>query len=317
MMGLRAAIATTVIATALVISADARADEPAQARVAARRAIVEGDLPRARTILTGASSPDVAAAERAAIAELLYIVDLWTPTGRPPSATVANDAPAPDVEEDWQRSFANGRDRLVAGQYAEAARRFDALVASAPDLVAGARAAELRALAREAAPNVQPAAPPPLVAGPAPSPEKAERPATNAETESHWYGWQTLLSDGLAIAATPLAPPLGAGLYLLGAPIVHIVHLEGFNVLKSLGVRVISPVVGGLLGIAASDGCDGFLCQLEGGAVGVLVGAGIAVVVDAALISWEKVPVEKPVEKKSATIVPILTPGRIGLGGTF
>ena len=58
-------------------------------------------------------------------------------------------------------------------------------------------------------------------------------------------------------------------------------------------------------------------CQLEGGAVGVLVGAGIAALVDATLISWEKVPVEKPVEKKSATIVPILTPSRIGLGGTF
>lgn len=279
--------------------------------------MVAGDLPRARTILSSAPAGDVAAAERAATAELVFVIDTWSSSGgRPPAVTGANDAPAPDAEDDWQRAFSSARSLLVDGRYAEAARRFDALVGNAPDLVAGARAAELRALAREAAPNVQPAAPvaprvaetPPAASTPASKPDKPE-------TETRWYGWQTLLSDGLALAATPLSPPLGAGLYFLGAPTVHILHLEGFNVLKSLGIRVISPVVGGLVGLAAADGCSGPLCELEGGAWGVIIGAGIAVVVDAAFIAREDVPVEK--KEKKATIVPLLTPGRVGVGGTF
>src|SRR5207253_6226271 len=102
------------------------------------------------------------------------------------------------------------------------------------------------------APSVQPAAPPPAVTTNAPS--KPEKPEAKAETETRWYGWQTLLSDGLAVVATPLAPPLGVGMSFLGAPIIHIVHLEGFNVLNSLGIRVIAPVVGGLVGLAAADG---------------------------------------------------------------
>jgi hypothetical protein len=312
MRRLRTAITATTIAAFIAgAPGDARADEPAQARLAARRAMVDGDLPRAREVLRAAPT-DVGAAERAAAAELLFVIDMWSPSGRPPAVTGANDAPAPDVEEDWQRAFANARDLLVAGRYAEAARRFDTLVGTAPDLVAGARAAELRALARDAAPNVQPAAP--TFAPAHASPPNAEASAeAKIESESRWYGWQTLLSDGLAVVATPLAPPLGIGMYLLGGPIVHIVHLEGFNVLKSLGVRVITPVVGGLVGVAAASGCTGLLCELEGAGWGVVIGAGIAVVVDAALISWEKVPAEK----KTATIVPILAPGRVGVGGTF
>lgn len=308
MRRLRTAIATTLL-VGMSLLGEARADDQAQARVEARRAIVAGDLPRAQSILRAAPS-DAGAAERAATAELLYVIDLWSSTGRPPAVTGANDAPAPDAEDDWQRSFSNARSLLVDGRYAEAARRFDALVGSAPDLVAGARAAELRALAREAAPNVQPTPP-------AAKPTKAEQPPPEkpgkVETETRWYGWQTLLSDGLAVVAMPLAPPLGAGLYFLGAPTIHIVHLEGFNVLKSLGIRVISPVVGGLIGIAAAEGCSGFLCELEGGAWGVIIGAGVAVVVDAAFIAREDVPVEK----KTAKIVPIITPGRVGVGGTF
>lgn len=310
MRALRAAIAASVLA----IAGTASADEPAPARTTARRAIIEGDLPKARAILRDAPA-DAAGADRAANAELLFIVEEWSATGRPPAVTGANDAPAPDTEESWERAFSNGRNLLLVGRYAEAARRFDALVGSAPDLVAGARAAELRALARESAPAVQPAAPSTVpVAKPPPAADTPPPSSTEkAETESRWYGWQTLLADGLAAVAIPLSPPLALGLYLGGGPIIHIVHLNGFKVLMSLGVRVIAPVTGALIGGFASEGCDGFLCQLEGAAVGTIVGVGIAVVTDAALVSHEKVPAEK----KSATLVPIILPGRIGLAGTF
>jgi hypothetical protein len=313
MRRLRIAVNATILA-ALVIgsSGDARADERGQARVAARQAMIDGDLARARDILRAAPS-DAGSADRAAAAELLYVIDLWSSKGRPPAVTGANDAPVPDSEEDWEHAFANGRNLLVVGQYAEAARRFDALVGAAPDLVAGARAAELRALARDGASGVQATVPPaPAVVAPPPPRDDASR-AGHVDMATRWYGWQTLLSDGLAVVATPLLPPLGIGLYFLGAPTVHLAHVNGWGILGSLGVRIVAPTIGYFIGAAAAEGCTGLLCEVEGGAWGALVGAGIAAVVDAAFIAREQVPVEK----KTATIAPLVMPGRVGIGGSF
>lgn len=277
-------------------------------RVSARRAIVQGDLGRARELLRGAISPENAAAERAASAELLYVIDVWSSSGRPLAQTSPNDAPAPDATDDWDHAFANARESLVVGRYAEAARRFDALVGSAPDLVAGARAAELRALAREATPAVDAAPPRSTLAPPSVAADVAP------QTETRWYGWQTLISDGVAIVTTPLLPPLGVSIYALGGPIVHVVHLRGLAVLGSLGIRIVAPVSGVLVGLQAANGCDGFLCELEGAAWGALIGVGVAVAIDAAFIAREEVSVTK---EKKVTFVPILTPARVGVGGTF
>src|SRR5690606_8377897 len=128
-----------------------------------------------------------------------YVVDLWAARGRPPSMTAVNEAPMPDPEEDWEHAFANGRDLLVAGHYAEAARRFDALVGAAHDLVAGARAAELRALAREVAPAAPPAPPAAPAKAPPPGGGEEEEGTRERKTETRWYGWQTLISDGIAV----------------------------------------------------------------------------------------------------------------------
>jgi len=301
----RSVLAAGLLAGALaLVSIDARAEEPAQARVAARHAIVAGDLKRARAILAEATaSPDAGAAERAAVAELSYVIETWSHLGRPPAATSANDAPIPDDEEDFEHAFARARSMLLGGHYAEAARRFDTLVGTAPDLVAGARAAELRALAREAAPAVAPAPPPPPARG-------AEE---SVQTEPRWYGWQTLIVDATSIVMTPIVPALGVTGYFLGGPIVHVAHWHGLHMLASLGVRVGAPTVGLFVGLAAANGCTGDdFCELEGAAIGALIGIGVAIAVDAAVIARDEVPVEK-----KTAIVPFLAPGRAGIGGTF
>src|SRR5688572_2811071 len=108
MRALRVAIAVSALASTLAIGRPAAADDPVPARITARRAIIEGDLPRARAILKDAPA-DAGATERAANAELLFIVEEWASTGRPPAVSGANDAPATDAEETWERSFSIGR----------------------------------------------------------------------------------------------------------------------------------------------------------------------------------------------------------------
>lgn len=143
-----------------------------------------------------------------------------------------------------------------------------------------------------------------------------ERPQAPATTSS-WYGWQTLATDGgaalMAFVSAKADGPFakdalgGAaiGTYVLGAPIVHAAHARVGATAGSLGLRLGSPVVfglvGGILGGVSAPKDDGSL----GGAIasgtsiavgmfyGVLVGMGVASGIDAAALAHEKVPVEK------------------------
>src|SRR5690606_19878225 len=73
-----------VVVAAVALPAVAAAEEATDPRASARHAIADGDLSRARELLR-AAPPDASSAERAATAELLYVVDLWAARGRPPS----------------------------------------------------------------------------------------------------------------------------------------------------------------------------------------------------------------------------------------
>ncbi|HVH44450.1 MAG TPA: hypothetical protein VM925_18985, partial [Labilithrix sp.] len=141
-----------------------------------------------------------------------------------------------------------------------------------------------------------------------------------------WYGWQTLITDGAALFATPFVPTAGLGIYLGGAPVVHLTHGRFGTAAVSLGLRVGAPVAGFLTGAAlrgfSSDcGFDG-RCGYDTAVFGVLGGAlGVvaAVTVDAAVLAREEVPVEKP---KSTALRPHASPRReggfdVGLAGTW
>jgi hypothetical protein len=136
-------------------------------------------------------------------------------------------------------------------------------------------------------------------------------------TESHWYGWQTLLTDGGAIALPVLASTLGnepattvalcagAGAFVLGAPIVHLAHGREGAFALSLGLRLALPA----LGLAVlSQPCRGECSEQT--LVLLLLPAPIPV--DATALAWEK---RRASPKVSWTVSPLRLPdGKIGLG---
>jgi hypothetical protein len=132
--------------------------------------------------------------------------------------------------------------------------------------------------------------------------------AQDGTPEAEWYGWQTLIVDGvglglgLAVAATAergatRAPTslawVGTTMYgvgALGAPAVH--YAQGRYALGAadFALRVLMPPVTGLVGAAgvclARDLNSG--CADEGLAVGSLLGVVLAMGADAALLAWDR-----------------------------
>jgi hypothetical protein len=183
--------------------------------------------------------------------------------------------------------------------------------------------------------GAEPSSPPtrpwdPVPAEPAPPPERAwDDPApVPPKPERRWYGWQTLATDGAAIALLvgtasaaaaadlsegPLLTTgytLGLVTYALGGPIVHFSHGNTWRGLASFGIRVPVP----LLVIAASYEIE---CSGSGGACGeytVLFGASAiiaAMVVDAAVFAFDDVPVGGA-ENQTLRLLPVVGLDRRG-----
>lgn len=166
-----------------------------------------------------------------------------------------------------------------------------------------------RALAADAPPpapaeeSVTLARPAAVAAEPTP-PATATAPGASApgpELRKHWYGTATLTSDGASAFVIGLglmnvggtyAIVAGTAGYALGAPIVHLVHKRPLEALASFVLRVPAPLVIG--GGAALFNCARVGDDTCGAAavppVATLITA--AIVVDAALLSNELVPVE-------------------------
>ena len=151
-----------------------------------------------------------------------------------------------------------------------------------------------------------------------------------------WYGWQILLVDVSAFAATALSirtsgtisatlGVVGIGGYLAGGPIVHAVHRRAGGVVAgSVALRVVLPLVGGLVGGAAGssrdcgsgtansgDGqsLDAFcgLSALADVVLGMGIGALTASILDVAAVSWTRsseVPQPSP-ERAAWTMRPM------------
>lgn len=162
----------------------------------------------------------------------------------------------------------------------------------------------------------------------------AERP--RAASGSRWYGYQTLITDTASVlfafsaAATgPVGGVASVSTYVLGAPIVHIVHGNYAAFGASLGMRLGGPVIGGLAGLglgAVADDCrSGSFCggPLVGAAVGFVGALVAAVAVDAAVLSKE--PREPSLTAKrwdgKPTFAPSFAPSTqgatFGFGGAF
>ena len=160
----------------------------------------------------------------------------------------------------------------------------------------------------------------------------ADDDAVEAPTGPRWYGWQTLTADGatlaLLIAASAvsqgrdgehLAPPmlvLGMASYELTPGIIHFAHRNPGRGFASFGIRFGLPLAGAFIGASAASGCNGFFCEAGGAAVGLLLGAGGAIAIDAAVFAYDD-PGRRSTRRKSFIPLVAVTPQRaiIGLAG--
>jgi hypothetical protein len=150
--------------------------------------------------------------------------------------------------------------------------------------------------------------------GPAASRAPSAGPRTSAPphdddddaTETRWNGWQTLLVDAGAVtafvtgvnakgdSATLHWLVTSAGLYVIGAPLVHLAHGRGQATAIDLGVRIGAPLIlaGVGLAIGSAAGCSDYPCggPIVGVVFGGALGVGAAVIVDAVVLGREKVP---------------------------
>ncbi len=113
-------------------------------------------------------------------------------------------------------------------------------------------------------------------------------PAAPAPTESEWYGWQMLLADGgtIGLAAASGDGALALGWLGTGATIHAVHHNYGRSVL-SVGLRVGLPFIAGSVAASGAHGCTGNECELGAAVGGVLIGMGIAEVIDVSMASEE------------------------------
>lgn len=274
----------------------------------ARKTLVAGDFHHSREIL--ASLANESTADAAAARQLTVVLAEWEKTGRP----LRPRRPyAPVRGGDWIDKLRGALVNMVDGWYAPAAKTFDDLVDTAPDATSRTVASELRSLAIEAQSYVPPSthvftAPPP--------PADDETPIVT--TKKQWYGWQTLVVDGISLLTAP-AYCLGCIGYVVGAPIVHAAHGRWGAAGGSLGLRVAAPIGLGL-GFYALAGDDRSSNRIAIGAAGFVIGIATAIAVDAAVLARKEAEPPKEAFWKNAR--PSIEPRReggvaLGLSGTF
>jgi len=166
-------------------------------------------------------------------------------------------------------------------------------------------------------------------ARPPPEPDIGEPEDFELASRRRWYGWQTLTADGASLGVLILGTALGSrsesgddlvALGLLGyefAPgIVHFTHRNVGRGFASFGIRLGMPLAGAFLGASLASGCNTNLCEATGAGVGVLLGMGGAVAIDAALFAYDE---RKRSSARRLGLVPLvsLTPQQawLGLGG--
>jgi hypothetical protein len=129
----------------------------------------------------------------------------------------------------------------------------------------------------------------PRVPPPAPSSEEV------VDRETRWYGWQTLIADGVSLVTAPLI--VGIITYPIAAPLVHAAHGRWESAGASLGIRVVAPLglalLGGTISFLALGGGHGGelagLAAVPGAVVGGALGVVSAIVIDAAVLAREPV----------------------------
>lgn len=157
----------------------------------------------------------------------------------------------------------------------------------------------------------------PVAAAPVPAPAVTQPPDPPFFPAGGWYGWQTFIADAVDAVAlvaigtqtsgatTTALAPFTYFVFLAGGPVVHLAHGQPNAAGISAAVRIVFPLLGGLIGSAipqcqppppspnsflgnSLDGLDCLGPQLQGFAYGAAVGMGVAAVFDDAVVAWNR-----------------------------
>jgi hypothetical protein len=131
------------------------------------------------------------------------------------------------------------------------------------------------------------------------------------EAERRWYGWQIIATDGVVLLSASLAASgsswegwgdLAAILYLSGGPLVHFAHGDVGMGFGSLGLRVVAPLGGVLMGALVGgtkrndNGCY-MQCPspaVTDAVVGFALGMLAASIIDVAVLAYDAQPAASP-----------------------
>jgi hypothetical protein len=159
-------------------------------------------------------------------------------------------------------------------------------------------------------------------------------PPTDDGEKSYWY--QTLGADilafGLLVGAAKAdsskgegVAKLAVGVYLLGAPTIHVAHDRPGHALGSLALRAGLPLVGGLIGAALEPKrhCDDSFDECDGDGVGgpallgFMTGAVAAIIVDSTVLSDGRAPKARPQPTWTPTAGATRSGFALGVSGSF
>lgn len=137
-----------------------------------------------------------------------------------------------------------------------------------------------------------------------PAEEQVEEPPKVAADSSNkprrWYGWQTFAADGAAGALFLAAVAdnhsttlfaLSGVTFGLGAPSIHLAHGHWDFALGSLGLRILGPFLGAVIGaqsdIRVSDDATGVASSNKWGITGAAIGGLVVSAIDGVLIAYD------------------------------
>ena len=142
------------------------------------------------------------------------------------------------------------------------------------------------------------------------------------------YSGQILLADAVGVLSTiglfniENGTVLVAAPYLLASPMVHLWHGHPVRSVASLAIHAALPLLGAWIGRANSN-CDGsYECDPGKAIFGLVIGMGVAALVDAAYLARLDTGDSAPAPSPGARIAPMLSLARsggatLGLSGTF
>jgi hypothetical protein len=139
-------------------------------------------------------------------------------------------------------------------------------------------------------------------------------PPRSTDDETHWYGWQILVSDAVAALSILSAKAVGTGpgavvlagqgfgAWYLGAPVIHGFHRNGGGAWGSMVLRVFLPFVGILAGsalpncpyadaLSRDSSLGATVCRVGFGTnigIGLVVAVLSTTAIDATALSWGK-----------------------------